>query len=128
YMQGAIERRHGPVVAIGVTSVVFGLAHVGHAGLLAMMPFYVAVGTTYGLLAYLTGSIVPSMVLHAGSDALGGLTALAQGSSSSSVPVPSIPEQRPLWVLLAWLVVTAVAAGLAYRALAASATRAPNHR
>lgn len=70
YMQGPIERRHGPVVAILVNGIVFGLAHYNHhpASLLAMLPFYVAVTTVYGGLAYATNSILPGVVLHAGGD------------------------------------------------------------
>lgn len=34
YMQGPIERRHGPVVAILVTGTLFGLAHFTHPGVL----------------------------------------------------------------------------------------------
>ena len=71
YMQGAIERRHGPVVAILATGALFGLGHVTHHpdAILLMMPFYLAVAAIYGGLAYLTKSILPGLVLHAGGDA-----------------------------------------------------------
>ena len=70
YMQGAIERRHGPVVAILATGALFGLGHVTHHpdAILPMMPFYLAVAAIYGGLAYLTNSILPGLVLHAGGD------------------------------------------------------------
>ena len=70
YMQGPIERRHGPIVAILVNGTLFGLAHYNHhpASVFAMLPFYIAVAAVYGGLAYVTNSILPGLVLHAGGD------------------------------------------------------------
>lgn len=70
YMQGPIERRHGPVVAILATGALFGLGHFNQhpQAILAMLPFYIAVAAIYGTLAYLTSSILPGLVLHAGGD------------------------------------------------------------
>ncbi len=60
YMQGPIERRHGPVAAILVVGVVFGLAHGSHSFFtLALLPFYMAVAATYGALAFITDSVLP---------------------------------------------------------------------
>jgi membrane protease YdiL (CAAX protease family) len=70
YMQGPIERRHGPIAAILVTGVMFGLLHYNHhpASVLVMLPFYIAVAAVYGGVTYLTNSILPAVVLHAGGD------------------------------------------------------------
>ena len=70
YMQGLIERRHGPIVAILVNGIVFGVLHYSHhpRSVLAMLPYYMAVAAVYGGLAYATNSILPGMVLHAGGD------------------------------------------------------------
>ena len=70
YMQGPIERRFGPVAAILITGVVFGLAHYNHhpTAVVSMLPYYVVVSAVYGGLAYATDSILPGMVLHAGGD------------------------------------------------------------
>ncbi len=70
YMQGPIERRHGPIVAILVNGTLFGLAHYNHhpASVLAMLPFYIAVAAVYGGLASVTNSILPGLALHAGGD------------------------------------------------------------
>lgn len=59
YMQGPVERRHGPIVAILVTGVIFGLLHYNHhpASVFAMLPFYIAVAAVYGGVTYLTNSI-----------------------------------------------------------------------
>lgn len=69
YMQGPIERRHGPVIAILVVGVVFWLSHgsafVGHWSMfLGRMWFYLAASAVFGTVAYLSGSILPGLVLH----------------------------------------------------------------
>src|SRR5258708_6208524 len=80
YLQGPIERRHGPFVAIVVTGTLFGFAHFTHPEVaLSLMPYYLLVAAIYGALAYLTNSILPSMVLHAGGNFLGGIGLLARG-------------------------------------------------
>jgi membrane protease YdiL (CAAX protease family) len=70
YMQGPIERRYGPVVAILVNGTLFGLGHYNHhpASVLVMLPFYITVAAVYGGLAYATNSILPGLLLHAGGD------------------------------------------------------------
>jgi uncharacterized protein len=119
YMQGPLEKRYGPVVAIFVTGTVFGLAHFNHPGVLAMMPFYMTLATTYGTIAYLTNSIVPGIVLHAGGDALGAVTALAQGRQTSSLPIPAASTaSTPLLVLILLLIAVVASALFAFRALA----------
>ncbi len=96
YMQGPIERRHGPVVAILVTGSLFGFAHFTHPEVtLILMPFYLAVAAVYGALAYFTNSIFPSMVLHAGGNVLAAFDLFARGQSewqASSSPKPLIWE------------------------------------
>jgi membrane protease YdiL (CAAX protease family) len=62
YMQGPIERQAGPVVAILVTGVMFAVAHLDFSPVL--LPYYLAVAAVYGLVTYLTGSILPAIVLH----------------------------------------------------------------
>ena len=70
YMLSQIERRHGWIVAILVTGLVFFADHhFSHAyATLAFLPFFMAVSTLHGLLVYLTRSILPSVVLHAVAD------------------------------------------------------------
>ncbi len=70
YMQGPIERRHGPVVAILLNGALFGIGHYMHhpASIVAMLPYYLAVAAVYGGLAYATNSILPAIGLHAGGD------------------------------------------------------------
>ncbi|MBI5431887.1 MAG: CPBP family intramembrane metalloprotease [Planctomycetes bacterium] len=71
YMQGALERRHGVVIAIAVTGVCFGLAHFTHGWMgLALMPAFLFASLVYGAMTYLSGSVLPAMVLHAAGDVL----------------------------------------------------------
>jgi membrane protease YdiL (CAAX protease family) len=75
YMQTAIERRHGPVAGIGIVALVFTWAHFqtypGLFGSLALFLVLLAISIGYGLLAHLSGSIVPGLVMHAIGDAVG---------------------------------------------------------
>jgi membrane protease YdiL (CAAX protease family) len=70
YMQGPLERRYGPAIAITVTSVIFGLAHLSHGLFLPAILFDIAWGALFGLLTYLSGSILPAIILHICADAL----------------------------------------------------------
>jgi len=126
YMQGPIERRHGPVVAILVTGSLFGFAHFTHPEVtLVLMPYYMAVAAIYGGLTYLTNSILPSMILHAGGNILVSLDFFARGQSewqSSSKPAPLIWEtgsDASFWLSCAAALVVGTAALWAFRSLAA---------
>jgi len=80
FMQKPIEQRHGPWVAILVTGIMFGLLHYSHPETtLALMPFYFFVAAIYGMLAWLTNSIFPGMILHALGDVFSGLNLLTTG-------------------------------------------------
>jgi membrane protease YdiL (CAAX protease family) len=124
YMQAPIERRHGPVVAILVTGSLFGFMHFTHPEVtLVLMPYYLAVAAIYGTLAYLTNSILPGVVLHAGGNVLASLDLLARGQSewqASPSPLPLVWEagtDASFWVSLAALVVTGALVLWAYATL-----------
>ena len=129
YMQGAIERRHGPIVAILASGALFGLGHFVHHPnpVFPMMPFYLAVAAIYGGLAYLTNSILPGLVLHAGGDVFSltrlWATGLPEWQTSSSPP-PLVWEtgtDPEFWGYLAAFLVVGAAAIWAYAALASVA-------
>lgn len=71
YLQSPIERRHGPLMAILITSAVFVLAHLpGRSSVSPSDLLIVSLASfNYGILAYLTNSILPGLVLHASGDA-----------------------------------------------------------
>lgn len=123
YMQGPIERRHGPVIAILVSGSLFGFAHFTHSEFsLVLMPYYLAVGAVYGSLAYLTNSILPSLVLHAGGNVLTAFDLLARGQSewqASARPEPLIWEtgaDASFWMALVAALVAGAATVWAYTA------------
>ena len=128
YMQGAIERRHGPIVAILVTGTMFGFLHFTHPEVtLALMPYFLAVAAVYGTLTYLTNSILPALLLHAGGNFLSGLGVLAGGRDLETPATgPSIWETGPdiaFWMSSAALIVVVAAVVWAFSTLAAVAKR-----
>jgi membrane protease YdiL (CAAX protease family) len=65
YMQRPIELRHGPGIAIFVSSLVFCLVHLTMAWDIAgMIPIVFGAGLLLGLLAWSSGSLIPPMVGH----------------------------------------------------------------
>jgi membrane protease YdiL (CAAX protease family) len=129
YLQRPIERRFGPVVAILISGSVFGVAHFTHPEVgLVLLPYYLAVAAVYGALAYLTDSIFPSMVLHAGGNMISVFDLFARGRSEwqlSTVPKPLVWQSGPDAAFLgnlAALLVVGTLAVFAYAALA-SVTR-----
>jgi membrane protease YdiL (CAAX protease family) len=132
YVQGGIERRHGPVLAILLSGSLFGLAHFSHPEVgIALLPYYIAVSAVYGGLAYATNSTFPGMILHIGGNVFSAFSLFAQGRSEwqlgSSKPTlvwqSGVDASFVANVVL--LLVVSAAAGLAYTALisAGRATR-----
>jgi membrane protease YdiL (CAAX protease family) len=125
YMQGPIERRHGPVVAMLVTGLLFGAAHFTHDEVtIALLPFYMAVAIIYGTLAYLTNSVLPGILLHAGGNMLAAINLFGRGQAewqTTTTPAPLIWEtgvDAAFWFasLIALIMITV--AIMAYRSLA----------
>jgi membrane protease YdiL (CAAX protease family) len=128
YMQQPIERRHGPVVAILVTGTLFAFGHLTHPEVtLILMPYYLAVSAVYGALAYLTNSILPSMVLHAGGNFLGGIDLLTrsraewQASASPSSLVWDTGTDAAFWISCVSVLIVSAATIWAYSRLASIA-------
>jgi len=121
FMQAPLERRFGPWVAIAVSATAFVLIHFtrGAAALLANGLFYFSAGVVYGLLAYLTQSILPSLLLHF----LGDVATLAVRSSLLRVSGPDTMLGIAFCVLGA--LVTAGLSVAAFRALARNAVYHP---
>ena len=132
YLQRPIERRHGPWVAILVNGVMFGLLHFTHPEVtLALLPFYLGVAAVYGMLAYLTDSTLPGIVLHAGGNMLGAIGLFAGGRSEWGTSTPSealiwtAGPDASFWLSLALAGGAAAAAVWTYRELARVARAAP---
>lgn len=91
YMQGPIERRYGPLVAILVSGTVFGLLHYNHhpTAVLTMLPYYIAISAVYGGLAATTHSILPGLALHVGGDVFSLTRLWATGQPEwQTTPIP----------------------------------------
>lgn len=131
YMQSPIERRYGPVIAILITGLLFGFAHFSHPEVtLILMPYYLAVAAIYGALAYFTNSIFPSMILHAGGNALVAIDLFAHGRSewqASSNPAPLIWQtgtDTSFWISFVLFLIVGSATVWAYASLATVAREA----
>ena len=132
YMQGPIERRHGPVAAILVTGSLFGFAHFTHPEVtVVLIPYYLAVAAIYGGLAYLTNSILPSLVLHAAGNVLSAMGSFLGGRAewqAPSSPAPLIWESgadASFWISCVASLIVSAAAVRAYVSLARVARSAP---
>ncbi len=88
------------------------------------MPYYLAVAAIYGALAYLTNSILPSAVLHAGGNLFSavGLFAGARAEwQASSRPAPLVWETGAdawFWISCLAALIVGAAAVWAYATLA----------
>jgi len=87
YMQGPIERRHGLAVAVLVTGTMFAVAHLDFT--LILWPYYVAVAAIYGTVTYLTGSILPAIVLHTAGNLYSNLDLWLHGQAEWQAPAGS---------------------------------------
>jgi len=123
YMQAPLERRYGAAVAIAVTSVVFGLAHLTHGAFAPAILFDIGWGALYGLIAYLSGSIVPAIVLHSSADALEFIAAW-RFRPAAPAPLVWVNGPDPLFCT-DWLLVVLLAGAsiLAFRRLAGARPR-----
>lgn len=124
YMQAPIERRHGPVLAILITAGMFALAHTQNASFAwGQMPFYLAVAGTFCMLAYLTNSILPGMVLHVSAVAMDGIGQLARADQmrQPASPPPTIWQtgaDASFWMSCLIATIMAIATIAAYVMLA----------
>ena len=95
YLQGPIERRHGPAVAILINGALFGLAHFSHPEVgVTLLPYYVAAAAVYGSLAYFTDSTLPSMTLHAGGNIVSAFDLFTRGRSEWQL---STAQPKLIW-------------------------------
>jgi membrane protease YdiL (CAAX protease family) len=68
YMQVPLEKRYGPVVAIAITSLMFVILHLNQAWAPPVLLHLLALGALFGVLAYASGSLIPSIVAHVAID------------------------------------------------------------
>jgi membrane protease YdiL (CAAX protease family) len=122
YMQGPIERRYGVVIAILITGTMFAIAHLDFT--LVLWPYYVAVAAIYGMVVYLTDSILPAIVLHTGGNLYSNYDlwmhgrAEWQAAKDASELVWSTGADASFWTTTGALAITAALSVAAYFKLA----------
>lgn len=129
YMQGPIERRYGLAPAILITGTAFALAHLDFTP--ALWPYYVAVAALYGAITYVTGSILPAVVLHTGGNLYSNFDLWLHGQAEWQTPAGSAASvwqsgiDGPFLADGAAFAIAATAMLMAFRRLL-RATRAPS--
>jgi membrane protease YdiL (CAAX protease family) len=68
YMQVPLERRYGPGIAIVIVSILFLLIHLQQVWAPPLLFHLFALSVLLGVLAYASGSLIPSMMAHFGLD------------------------------------------------------------
>jgi membrane protease YdiL (CAAX protease family) len=117
YMQGQLERRYGPAIGIAIASIVFGLAHQSHGAFVPAILFDIGWGAFHGLLTYLSGSILPAVVLHSSADALKFIVAW---KFTSTAPAPLVWVSGPdtlFWFNCALVILLGTASFWSFRQL-----------
>jgi membrane protease YdiL (CAAX protease family) len=129
YMQGPIERRHGLTVAILITGTMFAVAHLDFTPIL--WPYYVAVAAIYGVLTYLTNSILPAVVLHTCGNFYSNTDLWLHGKAEWQTPsgpaalIWTTGADKSFWTGSLALLLTATAMVWAYFRLARAARKPP---
>jgi membrane protease YdiL (CAAX protease family) len=102
FLISPIQRRHGWTIAILISGIMFFLDHhLSHAyATFVFLPFFLAISVVHGLLVKYSGSIRPSVLLHALADFI--VIPVSYGLvgtfSVESVSVTGIDRQVIIWV------------------------------
>ncbi len=64
YMQAPLEERYGPAAGITITSIVFTIFHLHQAWAQSVLFQIFALSVLFGILAYASGSLIPSIIAH----------------------------------------------------------------
>jgi membrane protease YdiL (CAAX protease family) len=102
FLISPIQRRHGWTIAILISGIMFFLDHhLSHAyATFVFLPFFLAISVVHGLLVRYSGSIRPSVLLHALADfvVIPVSYGLVGSFSVESVSVTGIDRQFIIWV------------------------------
>jgi membrane protease YdiL (CAAX protease family) len=102
FLISPIQRRHGWTIAILISGIMFFLDHhLSHAyATFVFLPFFLAISVVHGLLVKYSGSIRPSVLLHALADFI--VIPVSYGLvgtfSVESVSITGIDRQFIIWV------------------------------
>jgi len=64
YMQAPLEERYGPAVGITIVSIMFTVSHLNQAWAGPVLFQIFAISALFGVLAYASGSLIPSIIVH----------------------------------------------------------------
>ena len=64
YMQVSLEERYGPVASITIVSIMFTVFHLNQAWAQPVLFQIFAISALFGILAYASGSLIPSIIGH----------------------------------------------------------------
>jgi len=64
YMQVPLEKRYGPAVAMTIVSILFTASHLGQVWAGPVLFQIFAISVLFGILAYASGSLIPSIIAH----------------------------------------------------------------
>jgi membrane protease YdiL (CAAX protease family) len=102
FLISPIQRRHGWTIAILISGIMFFLDHhLSHAyATFAFLPFFLAISVVHGLLVKYSGSIRPSMLLHAVADfiVIPMTYGLVGSFSVESLSITGIDRQFIIWI------------------------------
>ena len=122
YMQVPLERRYGPLVAIIVASVVFGVVHIANGNReLTWLLADAVLGAILGTMAYLTNSILPGVVLHTVNDAVRFLVAWRLGPNPPKTLIWKSGPDASFWMSVAVVAIAGSWAIWTFRKLASAA-------
>jgi membrane protease YdiL (CAAX protease family) len=129
YMQGPIERRFGVVTAILITGTMFAVAHLDFTPIL--WPYYLSVAAIYGVVTFLTDSVLPAVVLHTAGNLYSNFDLWLHGQAEWQAPAgrsaliwTSGPDAS-FWISIAACLAAVAAAVWAYARLARATRQAP---
>jgi membrane protease YdiL (CAAX protease family) len=104
FLISPIQRRHGWTIAILISGIMFFLDHhLSHAyATFVFMPFFLAISAVHGLLVKYSGSIRPSILLHALADfiVIPVTYGLVGSFSVESLSVTGIDRNFMIWVVV----------------------------
>jgi membrane protease YdiL (CAAX protease family) len=122
FLISPIQRRHGWTIAILISGIMFFLDHrLSHAyATFAFLPFFLAISAVHGLLVKYSGSIRPSMLLHAVADfiVIPITYGLIGSFSVEPLSITGIDRQFVIWIAVTVICFAAFAPAL--RALGAA--------
>jgi membrane protease YdiL (CAAX protease family) len=102
FLMSPVQRRHGWTIAILISGIMFFLDHhLSHAyATLVFLPFFLAISVVHGLLVKYSGSIRPSVLLHAVADfvVIPVSYGLVGTFSVESLSVTGIDDRFKIWV------------------------------